>query len=121
MKFISYGLFTLALLGIVALLLGDALHHYKYSLLHQHIAAFPLMFIGLSYISLQFSLKQSVTDTIKSVLLGLAFVLWGGEMLLPGSALVTVMDGAVVTIFVVDLAWVIKDKLLIGSSQPSEP
>ena len=39
------------------------------------------MFIGLSYICLQFSLKQTVTDAIKSILLGLAFVLWGGEML----------------------------------------
>jgi hypothetical protein len=109
----------LALIGIAALLMGDALHHYKYTLLHQHIAAFPLMFIGLSYICLQFCIKQSVTDTFKSVLLGLAFVLWGGEMLLPASAVVTVMDGAVVTIFVVDLAWVIKDKLTISSSQPS--
>ncbi len=44
-------------------------------------------------------------------MLGLAFVLWGTEQLLPPSAWVTVMDSLVIGIFVVDLALIIIEHL----------
>jgi hypothetical protein len=48
---------------------------------------------------------------IKGIALGLAFVLWGGEQLLPPSRLVTVMDEGAVTIFVVDVSLIIRQHL----------
>jgi len=45
------------------------------------------------------------------VLLGLAFVLWGGGQLLPPTSRVTIMDASVVTIFVVDLSLIIVEHL----------
>ena len=111
MKQISACLFISALVGIVALLLADAVRHYSFSSVHQHVAAFPLLLIGLSYISLQLSTRRRPSEVIKELLLGLAFVLWGGEQLLPSSPLVTILDSLVVTIFVVDLALIIKERL----------
>ena len=48
---------------------------------------------------------------MKGLALGTAFVLWGAEQLLPPSSLITVMDGLVITIFVVDLSFIIRDHL----------
>ncbi len=48
---------------------------------------------------------------IRGILLGIAFVFWGGEQLLPSSSLVTVMDSIVITIFIVDLGLIIVEHL----------
>lgn len=71
----------------------------------------PLILIGLSYISLQFSARRQRAERVKGILLGVAFVLWGAEQLLPPTSLVTVMDASVVTIFVVDLSLIIVEHL----------
>lgn len=104
-------LFILALVSIIALLSSDALHHLRYSVTHQRTAAVPLILIGLSYISLQFSARRQRAERVKGILLGVAFVLWGAEQLLPPTSLVTVMDASVVTIFVVDLSLIIVEHL----------
>ena len=99
--------FSLALLGVATLLFSDALHHLQFTSRHQQLGALPLILIGLSYISFQLSARRQSSERIKGLLLGLAFVLWGGEQLLPPSAWVTVMDSLVITIFVVDIALII--------------
>ncbi len=111
-------LFLSALVGIAVLLVSDAARHYSFAAVHQRVAAFPLLLIGLSYICLQLSATRPRGEMLKGVLLGLAFVLWGGEQLLPPTALVTVMDGAVVTIFVVDLALIIAEYLRRNDHAP---
>ena len=75
------------------------------------MGALPLILIGLSYISFQLSAERGRSERAKGLLLGLAFVLWGTEQLLPPSAWVTVMDNLVITIFVVDLALIIIEHL----------
>jgi len=70
-----------------------------------------LILIGVSYVSLQLSAKRRWNEKLKGIFLGLAFALWGGEQFLPASRLVTLMDSAVITIFVVDLGLMILDHL----------
>jgi lipopolysaccharide export LptBFGC system permease protein LptF len=92
-------------------LTSDWLHHLQFSAKHQQMGALPLILIGLSYMSFQLSVGPGRSERAKGLLLGLAFVLWGTEQLLPPSAWVTVMDSAVITIFVVDLALIIIEHL----------
>lgn len=103
--------FALALAGIVMLLLTDGLHRLRYAPLHQHMAAMPLILIGMSYLCLQLSVRRPRGELIKGLLLGVAFVFWGCEQLLPSSPWVTLMDSLVVTIFVVDLSFIIFEHL----------
>ncbi len=70
-----------------------------------------LILIGTSYISLQLSGKRRWSEKLKGIFLGLAFTLWGGEQFFPASRLVTLIDSAVITIFVVDLGLIILDYL----------
>jgi hypothetical protein len=103
--------FSLALVGIAALLTSDGLLNWQFTPRHQQMGAIPLILIGLSYASFQFSTDRRHGERAKGLLLGLAFVLWGSEQLLPPSAWVTVMDSLVISIFVVDLAVIIIEHL----------
>jgi len=99
--------FLLALGGIVILIGSDVAHHMRLTSSHEHLDALPLVMIGLSYITLHLSKHHGRADQIKGIALGVAFLLWGGEQLLPSSKLVTVMDEGAVTIFVVDLSVIV--------------
>lgn len=103
--------FGLALVGIAALLLSDSWHRLRPSALHPRMAALPLILIGLAYACLQFSARRSRRELAQGLALGTAFLLWGIEQLLPPSPWVTLMDCLVVTIFVVDLSFIIVEHL----------
>jgi hypothetical protein len=100
-----------ALAAIAALIISDAIHRLTLTPVHQQTGGLALMLIGSSYIGLQLSVKRSSSEMLKGILLGTAFVLWGAEQLLSPSRLVTAMDTAVVTIFVVDLGLIITEHL----------
>jgi hypothetical protein len=100
-----------ALAGIACLLTGDAWNRLRFTSAHQTAGALSLMLIGLSYIGLQLSAARPRKEMIKGVLLGIAFVLWGGEQFVPPGRFVTLMDSAVVTIFVIDLGAIIVEHL----------
>jgi hypothetical protein len=104
-------LFGLALIALAWLLLPDLWSSFHPSLRHQRAGALALMFVGSSFICVQFSTGGRWRDMLKGWLLGLAFVLWGGEQFLPPGAAVTAMDGFVIGIFVVDLGLVIAGHL----------
>lgn len=104
-------LFLSALLSIAVLFLADACHAFTVTPLHQTVGALALIFIGSSYVCLQLSARRSPVGLLKGLLLGLAFVLWGGEQFLPPGRLVTAMDASVITIFVVDLSLIIAQHL----------
>ncbi|MGA3007730.1 MAG: hypothetical protein ABSE59_07555 [Opitutaceae bacterium] len=108
---LSLLLFLSALAGISALIYSDVSHALRPSSLHQQASAAALIFIGTSYVSLQLSTKRRWNEKIKGLFLGLAFALWGSEQFLPAGRLVTLMDTAVITIFVVDLGLIILDGL----------
>lgn len=103
--------FALALGALGALLIADSWHHFQPSVLHQKAGSLALMLVGLSFICLQANPSSGWMETVKGVLLGLAFVLWGSEQFLPRGSLVTAVDSAVITIFVVDLGLVILGRL----------
>lgn len=100
-----------SLAALVMLLASDTTHRLRFTRTHQQAGALALILIGSSYICLQLSAKRPWTEMLKGTLLGLAFLLWGAEQLLPSSPLVTAMDTAVVTIFVVDLSLIIIEHL----------
>jgi hypothetical protein len=108
---LSLILFLLAAGAIVALLASDGFYALRLTPFHQQASAMALILIGTSYISLQLSAKRRWKEKPKGIFLGLAFVLWGSEQFLPASRWVTVMDSAVITIFVVDLGLIILDHL----------
>jgi hypothetical protein len=103
--------FICALGGIVMLLIFDTLNGLRLTDMHQRTGALSLILIGCSYISLQLSVRQRWDEMLKKVLLGVAFLFWGGEQFLPSSPWVTAMDTLVVIIFVVDLGLIIVDHL----------
>jgi hypothetical protein len=108
---LSIFFFLAALLSIIALLAGDAWHGLKLTTLHQRAGAFALMLIGASYICLQLCRPRRWMEFIKGVLLGIAFLLWGGELFVQPGPWVTAMDSVVITIFVVDLSLIIYEHI----------
>jgi hypothetical protein len=100
-------LLALALASIGALILSDAAHGLRFTGMHSRIGALALVLIGSSYAILQFAAGRLRGGLAKRVVLGLAFVLWGGEQLLPVGWWTTAMDTAVIAIFVVDLGLII--------------
>jgi hypothetical protein len=92
-------LFSMALLGIALLWITDASPHLLPAFGHLQYGAMPLILIGLSYVSFQLSGRRALAERTKGLLLGLAFILWGSEQLLPPSAWVTAMDSLVIAHF----------------------
>jgi hypothetical protein len=111
LRSLSLLLFVLAVGGLIVLLTSDVFHSLRLTSFHQQSSAVALILIGASYISLQLTLKRRWSEKLKGVALGFAFVLWGSEQFLPASRMVTLMDSAVITIFVVDLGLIILDYL----------
>jgi hypothetical protein len=111
MRVLSGLLFLLALVALAFLLLPDLWLRFKPTDRHSQAAAFALIFVGSSFICLQLSAEGRWKEKLKGVLLGLAFVLWGGGHYLPPGAWVTAVDSAVISIFVLDLGWVIGGRL----------
>jgi len=106
--------FVMALAGVAALIATDSLHHYDVTLVHQRLDSLPLTMIGLSYITLHFGPNYKLADRLKGIFLGFAFLLWGGEQLIPPSRLATLMDEGAVTIFVVDVSVIIWGRLSLS-------
>jgi len=111
LRWLSILFFILALAGVATLWCSDIRRQFHEAATHQQLGALPLILIGLSYISFQLSGRRHIIEKIKGLLLGLAFVLWGSEQLMPPSPWVTVIDSLVITIFVVDLALIIVEHL----------
>ncbi len=111
LRWLSVIFFVLALGSIGILLIFDMVNHLQFGFIHQRAGALSLMLIGTSYISLQFSLKRGWDEMLKGLLLGIAFLLWGGEQFVPSGPLMTTMDSIVITIFVVDLSLIIAQHL----------
>src|ERR1700722_6082476 len=110
-RWLSLFFFFAALVGIAVLLLFDAVNRLASTSIHQQAGAMSLILIGASYISLQCSSARPWGEWTKGVLLGVAFILWGGEVFVPSGWVVTMMDSTVVTIFVVDLGLIILEHL----------
>jgi hypothetical protein len=103
--------FLLALMALAFLVLSDVRLGFQTNGFHPRAEALALIFIGASFVCLQMRAGVRSKTRLKSILLGLAFVLWGLEQFLAPGPGVNAIDCAVITIFVVDLGLVIKGSL----------
>jgi hypothetical protein len=101
---------VLAIAAVFGLLLADGVNQLQYTPLHQQTGALAFVLIGSSLIWEQLSSRGS-KEKLKQTLLGLAFILWGGEQFISSGPIVTILDSVVVLIFVCDLSLVILSRL----------
>ncbi len=107
-------LMACALAATAILWTADARHAWQDGAGHARVAASALILIGAAYIVLQAEKGAAGLETLKGVLLGLAFVLWGAEQFLPAGPRATAIDCVVISIFVADLSLVIWGRLRPG-------
>jgi hypothetical protein len=104
---LSSVLFLSALASVACLLASDIWFRFQPTPLHRHAGALALILIGSSFVCAQLGAARQLSDRLKGILLGTAFALWGCEQYLARGSLATAVDSLVVTVFVVDLAFVI--------------
>jgi hypothetical protein len=78
---------------------------------HAPVSAAPLLFIGTAYLGLQVLLRPKPLDLFKALIVSSAFILWGVDQLLPGGRVATTLGDVVITLYVLDVGWVIIDRL----------
>ncbi len=78
---------------------------------HAPISAAPLLFIGVAYLSFQLIIKPTPLDLFKAFIVSTAFILWGIDQLLPSSWFATTLGDVVITLYVIDLGWMMLDRL----------
>jgi hypothetical protein len=101
------GVLGLAALAALSVLVATDLRAgFQPSPHHQHAGALALMLSGASFACQQLSCGRS-WGRLRGVLLGVAFVLWGGEQYLPAGPAVTAIDCLVIVFFVADLGLMI--------------
>ena len=69
-------LFVSALVAMVTLLVADALNALTLTSLHRSAGALSFMLIGSSYVALQLSSHRPLSEKVKAILLGVAFLLF---------------------------------------------
>jgi hypothetical protein len=77
----------------------------------QELAAAPLMIIGVAWTSLQLAGRPPPRELARRLSVGLAFVLWGIDALLPSTTLSETIGRLVILLYVVDLALAVRDQL----------
>ena len=80
-------------------------------------SAIPLMAIGISYISLIFTVPRTNAQRFLGFLVGVAFILWGVEQFMDDQGWISFIDDIVVFLFVLDLSIVIRENLTRSSGK----
>ena len=80
-------------------------------------SAVPLMAIGISYITLIFTVPRTMAQRFLGWLVGLAFVFWGAEQFMEDQRWISFLDDIVVFLFVLDLSIVIRENLARSSGE----
>ena len=78
---------------------------------HAPISAAPLLFIGVAYLGFQMLIKPTPIDLFKALIVSTAFILWGVDQLLPSGWFATTLGDVVITLYVIDLGWMMLDRL----------
>jgi hypothetical protein len=86
-------------------------------LAHAPISAVPLLLIGLAALGFQFVIRPNLLDLFKAMIVSTAFLLWGTDQLLPAGWLATAVGDLVIVLYVIDLGWMMADRL----REPSPP
>jgi hypothetical protein len=98
----------LALVAGVILLTRDV---FLTGLPHIPVSAAPLLLIGAAYLGFQVLLRPKPLDLFKALIVSSAFILWGVDQMLPGGWVATTLGDVVITLYVLDLAWMMIDRL----------
>jgi hypothetical protein len=121
---ISFGALWIALLTALGIVLvhtfrfaGGTLPDFPWTLK----SAIPLMAIGISYLSLIFTVPRTAPQRFLGLLVGAAFVLWGAEQFMTNRELISLIDDLVAFLFVVDLSIVIRGNLAKPSGKDGVP
>ncbi len=104
-------LLILSLVGCVLLLAFDFFPALLPLLRHGPVSALPLLLIGIAYLGLQVKLRPSPVELLKRVMLASAFVLWGIDQLLPTGPVATTLGDIVIVLYIIDLAFMMRDTL----------
>ena len=105
--YLSHLLLVASVAGVAGLWWGDAASGFKFDASHARRGSIPFILLGFAFMAYQLSLNISWPQRLKGLLLGVAFALWGSEQFLPPGPGLTLMDNAVVILFVVDLSLII--------------
>jgi hypothetical protein len=95
----------------VLLLLKDTPLSLLQHLAHAPISALPLLLIGLASLGFQVVTRPTPLDFFKAGLVSIAFILWGVDQLLPTGWEATTLGDIVIVLYVIDLGWMMGDRL----------
>ncbi len=113
----TWMLIVLALVTGILLLGNDIVPQSLQILPHAPLSASPLLLIGAASAGFLILTRPKPLDLFKALLVSLAFILWGIDQLLPASWLATILGDTVITLYVVDLGWMMVDRLRSAKSQ----
>jgi hypothetical protein len=99
---------VLALVAGVALLTSDV---FLTVLPHAPVSAAPLLLAGAAYLGFQVLIRPKPLDLFKALIVSSAFILWGIDQLFPLGRVATTLGDVVITLYVIDLGWVMIDRL----------
>jgi hypothetical protein len=78
---------------------------------HAPVSAAPLLLIGATYLGFQVLMRPKPLELFKALIVSSAFLLWGIDQLLPPSWFATTLGDVVIVLYVVDLGWMMMDRL----------
>lgn len=99
---------VLALFASALLLVCDI---FPRALSHIPVSATPLLLIGTANLIFQALIRPKPLDLCKGLIVSTAFILWGIDQLLPGGWSATALGDVVITLYVIDLGWMLLDHL----------
>ena len=108
---------VLALAAGVTLLTRDV---FLIGLPHAPVSAAPLLFTGAAYLGFQVLLRPKPLALFKALIVSSAFILWGVDQLLPVGWVATTLGDIVITLYVLDLGWMMIDRLKLRNSNDKE-
>ena len=111
LRLLSIVSLVLSLVAVLGLLVLDGLHGFRMTEGHQKAGALALILIGASYVSVYLGGRMSRGIRARAIFLGAAFSLWGTEQFMPAGVWSTLVDGAVIVIFVIDLSFSVVQRL----------
>jgi hypothetical protein len=79
--------------------------------LHAPASAAPLLSIGAASLGFQVLIRPRPLDLLKALIVSSAFILWGIDQLFAPGWAATTPGGVVITLYVIDLAWMRVDRL----------
>jgi hypothetical protein len=99
---------VLALLAGITLLTSDL---FFTVFPHAPVSAAPLLFVGAAYLVFQTLIRPKPLDLFKALIVSSAFMLWGVDQLLPSGRVAMTLGDVVITLYVIDLAWLMIERL----------